>query len=45
MTKEEYFAHIDKALAQAERGEGVVLNSHEEIDEFFKQLQKEALED
>jgi len=44
MTEEEFFARVDKALAQHERGEGVVLNSHEEIDQFFNQLRVDALQ-
>jgi len=44
MSKEEFFAKVDEALAQHERGEGVVLHSHEEIDEFFEQLRADALQ-
>ena len=36
MTKEEYFAKIDRAMQQAERGEGTIVKNEKELEEYFK---------
>ncbi|MBR6250062.1 MAG: prevent-host-death protein [Bacteroidales bacterium] len=38
MTKEEYFAKIDRALQQAERGEVIEFSSQEEMNEWLNNL-------
>ena len=38
MTKEEYFAKIDRALQQAERGEGREFSSKEEMNAWLNSL-------
>ena len=36
MTKEDYFAKIDRAMQQAERGEGTIVKNEKELEEYFK---------
>jgi len=38
MTKEEFFAHVDEALAQAERGETVRVHGLTELNNFLNSL-------
>ncbi len=38
MTKEEYFAKIDRAMKQAERGEGREFSSKEEMNAWLNSL-------
>lgn len=38
MTKEEYFAKIDRAMQQAERGEGREFSSKEEMNAWLNSL-------
>lgn len=38
MTKEEYFAMLSEAKAQAEKGEGITLHNAAQIDEWFAHL-------
>ena len=38
MTKEEYFAKIDRALQQAERGEVIEFSTKEEMNEWLNNL-------
>ena len=38
MSKEEFFAKIEEAERQIERGEYTVINSKEELDNFFNSL-------
>ena len=38
MTKEEYFAKIDRALQQAERGEGTTVRNENELVDYFNSL-------
>jgi len=38
MTKEEFFARVDEALAQAERGEGIRVHGKEELHAFLNSL-------
>ena len=38
MTKEEYFAKIDRAMQQAERGEGTIVKNEKELEEYFNSL-------
>jgi len=38
MTKEEFFAHVDEALAQIERGECVTLHTPAELKAFLDSL-------
>ena len=38
MTKEEYFAKIDRAMQQAERGEGREFSSKEEMNTWLNSL-------
>ena len=38
MTKEEFFAKVDRAKAQYERGEYKTIHSHEELEAFLNSL-------
>ncbi len=38
MSKEAFFARVDRALQQAKEGNGVVLNSKEELDAYLDSL-------
>ena len=38
MTKEEYFDKIDRALEQAERGEGITVRGEKESEAYFNSL-------
>ncbi|MBR5982689.1 MAG: prevent-host-death protein [Bacteroidales bacterium] len=38
MTKEEFFAKIEESRKQIERGEYTVINTKEELDNFFESL-------
>jgi len=38
LTKEEFFAKIDRAIAQSKRGEGKVFTSKEELHKYLESL-------
>jgi len=38
MTKEEFFAQVDEALSQAERGEGIRVRGKKELQDFLNSL-------
>jgi len=38
MTKEEFFAKLDRSIQDIEEGKGIVLKSKEEFDKFFENL-------
>lgn len=38
MSKEEYFAKLERSRQQIERGEGIVINNEQELEQFFNTL-------